>query len=237
MFHQELGAAADDPGLSAVAQQSCGQRSEIFGAIDLKHGSGFEKLVSDTFEILHVRAGDNGNATRSGLENIVSASRCKGASDENNVGQSEGSCKLAQCVEKNDAGKGEFRTWPFAQFGAADEMYVSPYEFLGDDVEATGLARRENEKQPRELGPQRFKSIENNIVFVDLVFVVSRFTGRNGTGGDPDAIGAEGGNRDRGRGGARVVFQVSLEVKPRWRNAEAVVALAIDNALGQDQIG
>ena len=219
--------AAD--GIVEQAGNGVGERG---GVGDIEAGFGGPEIVGNRLEIFHVGSQNHGLAEEGGLEDVVAAASGESAAHENDVGDGEEAAQLADGVEQEDV-----RVCVGGERGAADVRDRGVVQLSGDDVEALGLARDEDEEQP---GAGKLAvGGDDGVVLVEIGGV----GGRHGAGGDPDGIGAqaidEGENGRIGVGGTglEIVFQVSGDADTVGRGAEGGEAAGNGRRLGEDQIG
>ena len=98
-------ALAELLGGGPIKQETANGGQQLFPAMDLQDGAGFEEVLRDGLKVLHVRADDDGNAGAGGLEDVVAATRRDGPAHEDHVRERVGGSKLADGVEQQYPGK------------------------------------------------------------------------------------------------------------------------------------
>src|SRR5438270_7138683 len=137
---------------------------------------------------MHVRSNHNRASPSCGFNNVMPAASSNGPTNEHHASHGVNPRQFAHGVEKKNAGKGE----PCRiRLGAAQMVEFPVAQFYSHGFESGRLPGRQDEQQFWKLGTELFKSIEDKIVFVDIVRgQTSLLIRTDSAGSDPDLFGS-----------------------------------------------
>src|ERR1700761_2273269 len=211
---------------------------QLFPALDLPDGVRPAEVLFDGLEVLHVRTDDDGGAGARGLDDVMAAPRGDRSANENHMGKRIRASKLADGIEQQDAGQLQIREDARLELGTAYEVDAGALQLSRYFLKTRGLAWGENQQEARKIGCKRLKGANNKVIFIDgMTNQAAALIWSDRARGDPDVLGAKGGQAVRGTRAGSIIFEVAQALEFRvWYN-QAEVAMAVDSALDKYRIG
>ena len=217
---------------AGILQQIADRPGKILLSANLNDGLLLDEIARDRLEILHVGSDHDGDAGDGWLDDVMAATRRERSAYEDNMRAGIETGQFSNGVEQEHAWKRDIRRRIAGCGAAAAPGEAAGFELACDSIEASGLARRQNQESTREFARQFFERGDDDIVFIDRMLSEAPCLIRTGGArGDPHVLGVKRRKLRRRRRGSDIVFEIARDGKPMGRNSELRIALEIGGAL------